>query len=106
LVDDGRLSVDADELKAALGETPFLEVHPDDATRLGLTDGERAMIRTEAGEAELPVRVTDVVAPGSAFVPYNQSGFRANQLLSGRFFTEATLEPAGQREPVSAEEAS
>jgi NADH-quinone oxidoreductase subunit G len=106
LVDDGRLSVDADELKAALGETPFLEVHPDDATRLGLTDGERAVVRTEAGEAELPVRVTDAVAPGSAFVPYNQPGFRANQLLSGRFFTEATLEPAGQREPVAAEEAS
>lgn len=105
LVDDGRLSVDADELKAALAESPFLEVHPDDAARLGLT-AERARVQTEAGEAELPVRVTSAVAPGSVFVPYNQAGFRANALLSGRLFTPATVEPAGQREPVGAEEAS
>jgi NADH-quinone oxidoreductase subunit G len=105
LVDDGRLSVDADELKAALAQEPFIEVHPEDAARLGLIDVEHATVRTEAGEAELPVRVTDAVAPGSVFVPYNQAGFRANRLLSGRFFTETTVEPAGQREPVAAEEA-
>jgi ferredoxin-nitrate reductase len=105
LVDDGRLSVDAEELKAALSEAPFLEVHPDDAARLGLTV-ERARVQTEVGEAELPIRVTSAVAPGSVFVPYNQAGFRANTLLSGRLFTPATVEPAGQREPVGAEEAS
>jgi predicted molibdopterin-dependent oxidoreductase YjgC len=106
LVDEGRLSVDADELKAALAEKPFVEVHPDDASRLELTVDEFARVRTEAGEAELPVRVTDAVAPGTVFVPYNQAGFRANTILSGRLFTEATVEPAGQREPVAAEEAS
>jgi NADH-quinone oxidoreductase subunit G len=106
LVDEGRLSVDADELKAALAEKPFLEVHPDDASRLELTVDELARVRTEAGEAELPVRVTDAVTAGTVFVPYNQAGFRANTILSGRLFTEATVEPAGQREPVAAEEAS
>jgi predicted molibdopterin-dependent oxidoreductase YjgC len=105
LVDDGRLSADADELKAALVEEPFIEMHPDDASRLGLSAGESAKVQTEAGEAELPVRVTDRVAPGTVFVPYNQPGFRANVLLSGRLFTEATVVPAGQREPVAAEEA-
>lgn len=106
LVDDGRLSVDADELKAALAEKPFIEVHPDDATRFGLTVGERAKVKTEAGEAELPIRLTDAVAPGSVFIPYNQPGFAANTLFSGRLFTEATVEPAGERDPVAAEEAS
>ena len=105
LVDDGRLSVDSDELKAALAQEPFIEVHPEDAERLGLIDVQLATIRTEAGETELPVRVTDAVAPGSVFVPYNQAGFRANRLLSGRLFTGAAVEPAGQREPVGAEEA-
>jgi NADH-quinone oxidoreductase subunit G len=103
LVDDGRLSAAADELKAALVEEPFIEVHPDDASRLGLSAGEPAKVQTEAGEAELPVRVTDGVASGTVFVPYNQPGFRANVLLSGRLFTEATAAPAGQREPVAAE---
>jgi NADH-quinone oxidoreductase subunit G len=95
LVDDGRLSERADELKAALGHEPFLEVHPDDAAALQLADGARATVRTDAGEAELPVRVTANVAKGSVFVPFNQPGFAANTLLSGAFATAASLSPAG-----------
>jgi len=101
LVDEGRLSVGADELKAALAEEPFVEVHPEDAGRLGLEDGATASLRTEAGEAELPVRVTDGIAPGAAFVPWNQRGLRANTLLRGSLRIEATLEPAGAREEVA-----
>jgi NADH-quinone oxidoreductase subunit G len=106
LVDDGRLSVDADELKAALAQEPFLEIHPADAQRLDLSDAARTKLRTEVGEAELPVRVTDAVAPGTVYVPYNQAGFRANTLLAGRLFAEATLEAGTERQPVAAEEAS
>src|SRR5207245_2576277 len=96
LVDEGRLSVGADKLKAALEEPPFVELHPSDAERLGLHDGSTARIRTEAGQAELPVRVTDGIAPGSGFVPYNQPGFAANTILSGSFLTTATLEPIAE----------
>jgi NADH-quinone oxidoreductase subunit G len=96
LVDEGTLSGGADELKAALGDDPFVEVHPEDAERLGLSDGGKATLRTQAGAATLPVRVTGHVARGSAFVPFNQPGFAANTLLSGRFTTLATLEPAGE----------
>jgi NADH-quinone oxidoreductase subunit G len=92
LVDDGTQSVDADELKQALGEEPFLEVHPADAERLGLEDGGKARVKTEAGEAELPVRVSAGLARGTAFVPFNQPGFRVNELLSGRHTTEALIE--------------
>jgi predicted molibdopterin-dependent oxidoreductase YjgC len=94
LVDEGRLSERADELKAALGEEPFLEVYPEDAQARGLEDGGRAIVRTEAGEAELPIRVTEHVTKGSVFVPLNQPGFAANILLQGRFSIEATLDPA------------
>jgi NADH-quinone oxidoreductase subunit G len=98
LVDEGRLSVDAHELKAALGQDAFVEVHPQDAERLGLSDGIPAVVRTEAGEAELPVRLTDGVVPGAAFVPWNQRGFRASALFSGQATSPATVEPAGDRE--------
>lgn len=106
LVDEGRLSVDADELKAALAEEPFVEVHPSDAERLGLADGDRAVVGTNAGRAELPVRVSDGVAEGAVFVPWNQAGLRVNGLLSGRLHAEATLEKVGEREAVGAEEAA
>jgi NADH-quinone oxidoreductase subunit G len=94
LVDEGRLSVGATELKDALEDLPFVEVHPADAERLGLEDGATATVRTPAGEARLPVRVSDGIAEGAAFVPWNQPGFAANTLFSGRFVTTAAIEPA------------
>jgi hypothetical protein len=55
-------------------------------------------VKTEAGEAELPVRVSAGVARGTAFVPFNQPGFRANTLLSGAHTTDAVIEPVGVAE--------
>ena len=99
LVDEGRLSERAAELKDALGEPAFVEVHPRDAGRIGLAEGARAVIATEAGEAVLPVRVTERVVAGSVFVPFNQPGLSANTLLSGAFTAPATLAPAGGSSP-------
>jgi anaerobic selenocysteine-containing dehydrogenase len=45
-------------------------VHPDDAERLGLTDGGRARLRSAAGEIEAPVEVTDAVMKGVVSVPH------------------------------------
>jgi predicted molibdopterin-dependent oxidoreductase YjgC len=101
LVDEGRLSVGADELKDALEEPPFLEVHQADAERLGLDDGSTARVLTAAGQAELPVRVTDRIVEGAVFVPYNQPGFAANRILSGRLSTPAAIEPVGARQEVA-----
>ena len=94
LIDEGRLAEGATELKAALEEEPFLEIHPEDAGKRHLADGARARVRTEAGEAVLPVRVTEHVAKGAVFVPFNQPGLAANALLSGRFTAGASVEPA------------
>jgi NADH-quinone oxidoreductase subunit G len=65
-------------------ETPgaFVELHPDDAGRLGLADGDRAEV--DFGEdrtARLPVRVAATVAPGCAFVPANQPDLALRALL-------------------------
>jgi NADH-quinone oxidoreductase subunit G len=97
LVDDGRLTERADELTAALAEEPFVEIHPDDAGAVGIADGADVRLRTSVGEAMLPARVTEHVAEGAVFVPFNQAGFRANRLLDGDFVTEVTLEAAAQQ---------
>ncbi len=44
----------------------------------------------------LPARVTEHVAKGSVFVPFNQAGFQANRLLDGDFVTSVTVEPVAQ----------
>jgi NADH-quinone oxidoreductase subunit G len=100
LVDEGALSVGADTLKEALEEQPFVEVHTSDADRLGIADAQPVRLRTAAGEATLAARVTDHIAPGCAFVPWNQPGFAANTLLSGGSFTAVTLEPATAEVPA------
>ena len=47
-----------------------LLVHPEDSRRLGLADGERATIRSEAGHLEVPVEVTDEMMPGVVCLPH------------------------------------
>ena len=93
LVDEGKLSAGAHLLKEALEEQPFVEVHPADAERLGVSDGQAVRLKTAAGQAQLPARVTDGIAQGCAFVPWNQPGLAANTLLSGSLTTAAIIEP-------------
>jgi NADH-quinone oxidoreductase subunit G len=93
LIDEGRLSERADELKAALADPPFAEIHPADAARADVIDGAAVRLTTAAGEATLPARVTEHVAEGAVFVPFNQAGFAANTLLQGRFSIAATIQP-------------
>lgn len=99
LIDEGRLSQGADELKAALEDEAFVELNPEDADKLGATDGGSVRVSAAAGEAILTARVTADVAAGSMFVPFNQPGLAANRLLSGGFVTTASIErvasPAG-----------
>jgi anaerobic selenocysteine-containing dehydrogenase len=47
-----------------------LQVHPDDATALGLHPGGHAVIATDAGEVVAEVEVTDVVMPGVVCLPH------------------------------------
>jgi anaerobic selenocysteine-containing dehydrogenase len=45
-------------------------VHPGDAERLGLADGEPARVVSRAGAVEIPVEVTDDVMPGVVSIPH------------------------------------
>jgi anaerobic selenocysteine-containing dehydrogenase len=52
-----------------------LQVHPDDAERLGLTDGAPARVRSRVGEVAVAVEVTDGIRPGVVSLPH---GFGQN----------------------------
>jgi anaerobic selenocysteine-containing dehydrogenase len=51
-------------------ESCTAHVHPDDAERLGLRDGEPARVTSRAGSVEVPVEVTDAVMPGVVSIPH------------------------------------
>ncbi len=48
---------------------PFLEVHPDDASQLGLVEASLATVRSPHGSAILRVLITSRQRPGSVFAP-------------------------------------
>src|SRR5262249_56362592 len=63
------------------GDDPCtLLLHPDDATRLGLADGDRAQITSSASSVEAPVQITPDIMPGVVSLPHgwghNQPGTR------------------------------
>ena len=66
----------------AILEVGYVEVHPDDAGRIGLQDGELARVSTRRGAIETRVRVTPRVSPGSLFVPFHFGEAAANELTN------------------------
>ena len=60
----------------------FVELHPDEAERLGVRDG--AAVEVDLGRdrlVQLPARVSPAVAPGCAFIPSNQPDLSLGELL-------------------------
>ncbi|MEU3480712.1 molybdopterin oxidoreductase family protein [Streptomyces sp. NPDC033754] len=75
-----------------------LQVHPEDAARLRLTDGAPARITGDGGSLDVPVEITDGVRPGVVSLPHGwghdrpgtrlsvaaaRPGVNVNQLLDG-----------------------
>ncbi|WP_455354685.1 molybdopterin oxidoreductase family protein [Streptomyces sp. SYSU K217416] len=75
-----------------------LQVHPEDAARLGLADGATARITADGGALDVPVEVTDTVRTGVVSLPHGwghsrpgtrmkvaaaSPGVNVNQLLDG-----------------------
>ena len=54
-----------------LNPGPFVEIHPDDAARLGVKAKDSVEIRSQRGRAVLPAVVTDRVRPGNCFAPFH-----------------------------------
>jgi ferredoxin-nitrate reductase len=50
---------------------PFVEVHPDDATELGLVKGELALLASRRGVIRLPVRLNPHLRRGVVFAPFH-----------------------------------
>jgi ferredoxin-nitrate reductase len=50
-------------------ETPFLEIHPHDAERQGITQGDTVVITNGRGEVQVRAEVTTSIRPGVVFLP-------------------------------------
>jgi formate dehydrogenase major subunit len=63
-------------------DADVLEMHPDDARRLGFRDGDMAKLVSARGEAVLPVALSERVLPGELFTSFHFPATDLNALLS------------------------
>lgn len=54
-----------------LDTAPFLEIAPEDAEKLGLSEQDAVEIRSRRGTATLPALVSSRVSPGTCFAPFH-----------------------------------
>lgn len=59
----------------------WLEIHPDDAVRFGVADGEVVELRSRVGRIEITARVTPRIEPGHVFTAFHFPEVRTNLLI-------------------------
>ncbi|MCK6479644.1 MAG: formate dehydrogenase subunit alpha [Planctomycetaceae bacterium] len=74
----------------ALEPAAFAEIHPEDAARLGIADGDAIRVTTRRGTIATTARVGDRTHPGSLFIPFHFREAPANCL------TNDALDPFGK----------
>jgi formate dehydrogenase alpha subunit len=67
-----------------------IEMHHDDAARLGVRDSQRVAVSSRRGRIEIAARITDRVAPGTVFLAFHYREAPANRL------TIAALDPVSK----------
>jgi len=64
-----------------LMDADVLEIHPDDAARLWISNGDRISVRSRMGRIELPAQVTDRIERGHVFTTFHFPETRTNLLV-------------------------
>jgi predicted molibdopterin-dependent oxidoreductase YjgC len=59
---------------APLAPGAAAHLHPDDARRLGVVEGDEVDLETGSGSARLKVRIDPSLSHGVVYVPFNQPG--------------------------------
>jgi assimilatory nitrate reductase catalytic subunit len=77
---------------------PFVELHPLDAARFGLSFGDLAEVGTADARIVVRLQITDTVTPGQAFVPMHWGSVFASNARVGSLIAPAVDPISGQPE--------
>jgi len=69
----------------------FVEMNPDDAARLGIRDGGKAVLTSRRGEITVFAKLTGVVPPGVLFMPFHFAEGAANALTNNELDPESHI---------------
>ncbi|MDL9945820.1 bifunctional nitrate reductase/sulfite reductase flavoprotein subunit alpha [Gordonia sp. ABSL11-1] len=79
-----------------LNPGPFVEIHPADAERLGIGEGDSVEVASRRGRAVLPASVSDRVRPGNCFVPFHWNDVFGEHLTINAVTSDA-VDPLSQQ---------
>jgi len=65
-----------------LHPSDFLDISPEDAERMGLSNGEKARLQSSHGVALLPVRINAAIKPGEVFATFHTAEVFLNNVTS------------------------
>jgi len=68
----------------------LVEIHPEDAGKLGIADGQKVRVTSRRGTVEVKARITEKSAPGSIFMNFHFTEAPVN------FLTNPALDPTGK----------
>ncbi|OJX70485.1 nitrate reductase [Magnetospirillum sp. 64-120] len=77
---------------------PLLDIHPDDAAKAGVVDGQLASIRSRLGRMVARARVTTEQSPGQVFLPMHWNDCYSAEGVVGRILPAHTDLLSGQPE--------
>ncbi|MCJ2541487.1 molybdopterin oxidoreductase family protein [Thermostichus vulcanus] len=77
---------------------PFIEIHPHDAEKLALQEGDPVQVRSPRGQAYFPAKITRAIAPGTVFVPMHWGSLWANQAECNALTHDTSCPASGQPE--------
>jgi len=76
---------------------PFVDIHPQDARRAGVSDGAHAYVESRRGRVRARVQVDESIRVGSVFVPYHFGRLAGPDqmvnVLTNRAFDESAKQP-------------
>lgn len=77
---------------------PFLEIHPRDAAKLQINEGDLLEVRSRRGKARFPAKVTKAIAPGTLFVPMHWGALWAEEAEANAMTHSASCPDSKQPE--------
>lgn len=80
----GTMSRRSEKLNQEVSEA-YVEMHPEDAVKVGLNGNKKVKVSSRRGEIELTALVTSRIKPGVVFIPFHFAEAAANTLTNSAF---------------------
>jgi formate dehydrogenase major subunit/formate dehydrogenase alpha subunit len=71
--------------------TSFVEIHPEDAARLGVRERDEVLVTSRRGDILVYARITDIVLPSVLFIPFHFAEGAANAITNNVLDPESAI---------------